>query len=382
MAVTLKGMTWDHTRGYLPMVATAQRFHEMYPEIEIRWDKRSLQAFADYPLEELVQHYDLLVIDHPWVGEVFAKGILLPLDEYLDAEFLAEQQRHTVGLSYHSYHFGHHQWALPIDAAAPVASYRADLLDPSSVPRTWQDVMYLAQRGRVIFPAKAIDSWMNFLMLVVTLGGDLFRDSQQVVDEVSGVLALKYLKGLTSHCPQEILRYNPIDVYEVLSREDHYWYCPFAYGYINYARDGYAPHRLTFDDLVEVDDHGPLKSVLGGTGLAISVRSSRRDWAVRYSQFVAAARCQSTLYWESGGQPGHRTAWLDPKLNKSTSQFALRTLPALDRSYLRPRYWGYLPFQEHAGAVVHEYLRGTHNPHQTIAQLNRLYQSSVKETSW
>jgi hypothetical protein len=26
-------------------------------------------------LEELVQHYDLLVIDHPWVGEVFAKGI-------------------------------------------------------------------------------------------------------------------------------------------------------------------------------------------------------------------------------------------------------------------------------------------------------------------
>jgi len=46
----LRGIAWDHTRGFVPMVATAQRFHELHPEIEIRWEKRSLQAFADAPI--------------------------------------------------------------------------------------------------------------------------------------------------------------------------------------------------------------------------------------------------------------------------------------------------------------------------------------------
>ena len=31
----LTGITWNHTRGYLPLVATAQRFSEMHPEVEI-----------------------------------------------------------------------------------------------------------------------------------------------------------------------------------------------------------------------------------------------------------------------------------------------------------------------------------------------------------
>ena len=32
----LRGITWQHTRGYLPMVATAQRFSELHPDVQIR----------------------------------------------------------------------------------------------------------------------------------------------------------------------------------------------------------------------------------------------------------------------------------------------------------------------------------------------------------
>ncbi|MGH9619970.1 MAG: carbohydrate ABC transporter substrate-binding protein, partial [Bryobacteraceae bacterium] len=66
--VQLKGITWRHTRGYLPMVATAQRFCELNPEVLIRWETRSLQQFADSPVEELAREFDLLVIDHPSMG--------------------------------------------------------------------------------------------------------------------------------------------------------------------------------------------------------------------------------------------------------------------------------------------------------------------------
>jgi multiple sugar transport system substrate-binding protein len=57
--IQLRGITWNHTRGYLPMVATAQRFAETHPGVEIIWEKRSLQAFADRDITELAQQYDL-----------------------------------------------------------------------------------------------------------------------------------------------------------------------------------------------------------------------------------------------------------------------------------------------------------------------------------
>lgn len=60
------------------MVATAQRFSEMNPEIDIRWEKRTLQEFADHPLEKLVDTFDLLVIDHPFSGHAAAHPALLP----------------------------------------------------------------------------------------------------------------------------------------------------------------------------------------------------------------------------------------------------------------------------------------------------------------
>ena len=35
----LKGIAWDHPRGFDPMVATAKEFANRYPEVEIVWDR-------------------------------------------------------------------------------------------------------------------------------------------------------------------------------------------------------------------------------------------------------------------------------------------------------------------------------------------------------
>ena len=126
--IELTGITWNHTRGYLPMVATAQRFSELHPEISITWQKRSLQQFADAPLADLAARFDLMVIDHPSIGEAAHHSLLLPLDEYLPAEYLAEQAMNSVGGSHGSYHYEGHQYALATDAATPIAGWRPDLL--------------------------------------------------------------------------------------------------------------------------------------------------------------------------------------------------------------------------------------------------------------
>ena len=144
--IILKGITWGHTRGLVPMQATAQRFEELNPSVEIRWKKRTLQEFADKSIDQLAQEYDLLVIDHPWIGHAATKNIFSALDDLLPLEFLEDQKNNSVGQSYLSYNYLGKQWALPTDAATPVAASRKDLLQEKGleVPKTYDQLLDLA----------------------------------------------------------------------------------------------------------------------------------------------------------------------------------------------------------------------------------------------
>lgn len=172
MTLRLKGITWGHSRGFLPMVATAQRFAESHPEIRIDWEIRSLQEFADSPIERLAKRYDLLVIDHPFSGHAAAEEILAPIDEWIDKEFLEEQRAQSVGSSHSSYLYGGHQWALAIDAATPISGWRPDLLERNHAqpPKIWKELLALAEQGLVALPAIPVDSLMHFYMLCTGLG--------------------------------------------------------------------------------------------------------------------------------------------------------------------------------------------------------------------
>ena len=122
--IILHGITWGHSRGITPLQAASQRYNELHPDVEIRWRKRSLQEFADFPIEKLSTEFDLLIIDHPWVGCAAAGQSVLPLNEYLPEEYLDDQLNNSTGCSHLSYTYDNKQWALAIDAATPAASYR------------------------------------------------------------------------------------------------------------------------------------------------------------------------------------------------------------------------------------------------------------------
>lgn len=361
------------------MVAAAQRFEELNPGVRISWQKRSLQEFADQPLGELGAQYDLLVIDHPWAGFAARSGVLAAMEDLVSADFLADQAANSVGPSHASYRYDDRQWALAIDAATPVASWRPDLLDQAGVevPATWQDLLELARRGQVIMPGIPQDTIMNFYMLCSLPGSDLFASDEFVVNDELGVTALQQLRELASLQPRGIFDWNPIAVYEQLSGTDDYAYCPFAYGYSNYSREGYARTLLYFGDVVSLDGV-LLQTTLGGTGLAVSSQSAYLDVAGRYAEFVAGPKYQRTQFVENGGQPGHREAWMDPENNRRTHDYFINTLPCLDRAYLRPRYPGSLAFQDRAGGGVpiREYMMGGGDPMQVMQTLHRLYRES------
>jgi multiple sugar transport system substrate-binding protein len=381
--IELKGITWNHTRGFLPMVATAQRFSELHPEFSIHWEKRSLQQFADLPISDLVERFDLLVIDHPSIGMAVESGLLLPLDDYLSAEFLADQAKHSVGASHRSYEFAGHQWALAIDAATPISGWRRDLLEEKglSVPKTWNELLALARQGLVAVPGIPIDSLMHFFMVCVGLGELPFSSDGLVVSTDTGVRALEMLRELYTLVSPQCAYRNPIATWEHLTATNETVLCPFAYGYSNYSREGYTQHPLETGGLIAIEPNTPCRSTLGGAGLAISSRCRQVGAAMEYSQFVAGPSCQRGVYFQSGGQPGHRTAWLDDEVNRVSHAFFHTTVATLDSAWLRPRWNGYLQFQDHGGPIVHRYLWNGGQARGVVSSLNDLARQSTKSNS-
>ncbi len=378
-AIVLKGITWGHSRGITPLLAASQRYTELHPDVEIQWQKRSLQAFADAPIEELTTAYDLLIIDHPWVGCAAATGCVLPLNKYLSTACLNDQENHSVGYSHFSYQYNGSQWALAIDAATPAASYRKDLLQANhgTVPQTWEELIVFTKTGRVAIPAIPIDILMNFYTFCIANGSTPFQNKEEVVNRETGLQAINMMKELYGMIDKKMYNCNPIAVAELMTATDNYWYCPFAYCYSNYSRKGYAANILQYADVVSVNG-AKLRTTIGGTGLAVSVYSANKEAAINFATYVVSGECQSTLYVQHGGQPGHLSAWQNKDANRLTHDFFTTILPVMQNGYVRPRYNGYLHFQDKAGYPLQQCLLHNSKPGPVLDEMNQLYRQSIK----
>ena len=378
-SIRLRGIAWNHSRGFTPMVATAQRYGELHPDVEIVWEKRSLQAFADAPIQVLAETFDLLVVDHPFAG--FAAQSRAVIDMNLEArpELLADHAAHSAGPSHASYEFDGYRCAIAIDGATPVSGWREDLLAAHGLrpPATWEELLELARHGFVALAGIPVDCLMNFFMFCHAQGEQPCRTPDKFVGADAGLPALEMYRDLVRWLPAETWTRNPIRVWDALGHSTgRPAYCPFAYSYSNYGRAGYAPHPLRFGDLPTYRGQR-LRPTLGGTGLAVSSRSPHRAAAIDYAMYVASAGCQRTLYFDNGGQPAHRQAWTDLEVNRRSNNFFRDTLGAMDNSWVRPRYYGYMHLQDRGGDVVRDFLINKISARAALETLNELYRHSL-----
>lgn len=371
----LRGMTWDHSRGFDPMVATSQAYATEHPSVTIQWDKRPLQAFADRPIAEMADIYDLMVIDYPHVGEVARSGLLLPLDGIgRDAE-LATLAAQSVGVSHRSYQFDGRQWGLAIDAATPVAAYRPDLID--APPAEWAEVVALARAGRVGFALKPINALMTFMGLARNLGAEVAADDR-LVDPEAGGRVLAMMREIADLMDARCLEMDPIGIYEWMGRNAAApAYSPFGYGYTNYSRSGYCRFPLQFADAPGIDRADPSGTVIGGTGIAVSHASAYREIAVDYAFRVAGADWQAGPFFDAGGQPANAVAWDSDRCNAQTMDFFRATRRTLETAWLRPRHDGYMEFQDAGGDIVHRFLRRVSTRDETLVSLQIAYEESL-----
>ena len=375
MSVSLRGMTWSHPRGYDPMVACSALWKQK-TGVSIEWEKRSLQDFESFPVEELARAYDLIVIDHPHVGQITAEKCLAPLDvpgREAEREALASG---SVGRSYPSYTWQGRQWAFPIDAATQVQAWRPDLIE--AAPTIWTEVLALAEQGRVLLPLRPPHS----LMCLYTLAADLGRlcvvdGSADLVDADTGETAFEMLREIAALVDPACLTMDPIAVFERMADSASRIACaPLIYGYVPYAVPGFRPHRLAFADMPVASGNGPVGSALGGTGIAVSAFSAAQEAAIDFAYWIASGDVQRGPYAAAGGQPGHAAAWEDDAVNAATGDFYRDTRATLEGAWVRPRHDGYMAFQQQASDRINQGLAGRQDARRVVADINRLFRES------
>jgi multiple sugar transport system substrate-binding protein len=359
----LRGIAWAHTRATGPLHVTAQAFNDLHPDVEIVWSARSLWAFGEATLDSLAENFDLIVLDHPMIGHAVERSLLLALDELVETGWLAEQADASVGHSHESYRYEGRQWAAAIDAACPVSVAREELLNAAGAkpPASWSEMLELAaaESGRVVVPLKPIDALSLFLTLCANQGPPpLDTETAVVVADDLGRVVLEQMAQLVTLVGRRCLDLNPIDVLNAMSTGDELLYCPHAYGYSNYAREGYAPQRLTFGPFAGPAAPACAGTTLGGAGLAVSAGCHDVEVAAEYLQWISSAECQRTTYVLAGGQPGNAAAWDDDLANALTGQFFRRTRETIERAYTRPRHPGMHAFQAAAAGELRAFLLG------------------------
>ncbi len=359
--IYVKGITWDHPRGYDSILAATEEFHKIHQNIKVTWDIRSLKEFGDLPISSLINQYDLLMIDHPFVGEAHVQKILLPMGDMLSEEFLEAESGKHIGICYESYAFEGRQYALPIDGAAQFSAFNSKTIPHNEIPANWKDYVDSMNSpgfsSRVIWPLSATDLWCSFLTIAAQLGiynGDEVFDEYGLTEELA-IETIEFLKQLTEKLAPQCWSLNPIKALELMTNTDHFGYSPLVFGYNNYGRGN---GNIEFINAISIEANKPI-ALLGGVGIAVSSKTKLKEEIADYLYYILKEEVISGTYFDAGGQPSLTSAWRSGKLNNSTNNFFRNTTASMEQAYVRPCIPGFNDFQEKVSTLIHHNLTST-----------------------
>ncbi len=406
MTVRLRGLTWDHPRGYAVLDALAR---ELAPAIVVRWHRQPLEDFESRPLRALADDYDLLVIDHPGLGEAVRDGALRPLDDIVGSGELAQWRTAAIGASFASYQLAGRQWALPLDAAAQVSACRPDLMEDR--PASWAQAYQAARSARTTLCLGGPHALLMFSAICVAAGNPPAAGisagavaspaagsgeavgSGEFVSEAAGLAALAVMADLLAQADREVSQRNPIGVLDAMAAPGGPAYCPLVYGYLTYQRRprprpatraqtaprqaaGEPPGRCRLAAFDAPAGPGGIGSVLGGTGLAVTrscTGSGATAAAAAELGLLLSERIQLTAFAQLGGQSSARQAWLDPAADAASGGFYSATRATVEQAWVRPRFAGYPAFQQAASAVLRDGLLHEEPHAALVRQVNALF---------
>jgi multiple sugar transport system substrate-binding protein len=375
-----EGLTWDHPRGYHALAAASSQLGD---GCTLSWQKQPLEGFEAHPIADLCARYDLVVLDHPHVGEAFAAKCLQPLESLFSAEEIAALERDTIGPCLSSYRYEGKHWALPLDAATQVMAYRADLIE-GPAPITWDAVVALSERSPVALSLAGPHAALSFQSIATAFGEPpAHANPERFVSIGTGLVALELMAQLASRSPALVWTLNPIGILGHMAQSRNVALCPLIYGYVNYAQPAQRDlAAISFANAPRQSPGGRPGSTLGGTGIGISTRCQPSRELLNHLRWLLSDDAQSGFIPDHDGQPSRRSSWQSSAVNVRWNDFYRRTAETLENAYVRPRFDGAIAFQSRCSQLIRDGLAEC-RPHRATlddiqAAYARAYENSVR----
>ena len=316
MGAALKGIAWDHRRCWGPLDASVGPYTASRPNLTIEWHRRSLHEFGEGRLEDVVRAYDLIVFDHPFVGEVERTGLLIPLDPYLTDRRprdvrggigrpvlgVLRGRRPAVGIAHRCRRPGCRLPAghpRPLWRAAAHPRRGARISGGGSAPTgLWlglplipTDAMCLiltfaAMAGQPAFRRRLISSCRTMRWRRSSRGAGIGRARASEVVGLESDCLLR-LHGRARRCG---LRAVCLRLRELC------------------LEGGGAPAAVR-----RHSGDPAQRRLLGGAGIGISAFCANPREAFDYAMHLCQPEFQRTTYVTAGGQPGMLSAWREPR---------------------------------------------------------------------
>ncbi|TDO52492.1 multiple sugar transport system substrate-binding protein [Kribbella sp. VKM Ac-2527] len=369
MTVELRGLTWDHPRGYRPLEAFEAAGGA--PGVRVQWDRQPLSGFESEPLAALTERYDLLVVDHPGLGAAIEAGAVLPVEDVFAARDLEVWRSRSVGQTWQSYHLHGMTWALPLDAATQVCLFRPDLLT-GPVPTTWSDILRMSG---VLLCVAGPHAGLSLL----GLAGD--RSRTGLLDRNRSIEAIRLLRAIWRRSDHEAAELDPIAIHELLAISNELVCCPLVYSYAYYgtASGDRKPLAWSAAPRLRVDDD-LAASTLGGTGLAVTRRAYDRVLAVtKYARGLLDVGTQLDVVSPVGGQSATAAVWSSGLVDEAWNGHYSATLSTLESAYIRPRFDGWIAFQDELSERVRELLGSDGDPAVAVDRIEADYRARVRD---
>ncbi|WP_209326239.1 extracellular solute-binding protein [Brevibacterium renqingii] len=382
--ITLHGITWDHPRAVDSIHQASEAYSSLHPGIEIDWTARPLHAFEEMPIELLAEKFDIMAIDHPFVGDGVEKSALAPLTSLVPSSRLVECKNSFMGRSFESYVWNEELYAMPVDAACMVSAASSnEIFSTDDPPITWQqalETMYELGRERVLLTANPTHLWGTFLSLCEAhspgpqsdfVSGPTWWHEDGIASNV-GLPALEALRELAALSSPRSLQMDPVQVLDELSGGGPGVYCPSVFIYSTYSLKRSDRRLVTFHDAPRLGD-SPVGTLTGGVGLGVSSQSQHGDKAADFVLFATSHNVQRGLYTEAGGQPATIDAWSDDAVNARVADLYRNTAATMSRSFIRPRRVGYPQYQRTASRALHNMFTEGTRSETVLRTLNRMW---------
>ena len=384
--ITLRGRTWSSKRGYGGLAASGAAYARIRPDVRVQWEQLDFDAlFLDSRRQFAAGSvdFDLLMLDHPWVGEFAVNRWLVDLDQLLGPEQRRDLEDDADPASLQSYRYEGGLWSLPVDAACQILSYRPDLVGSAAerLPGDWDTLIELGQSlhrppNRCAFTHQfgGPNHFLTLLGMASALGDAPYSEPFRGLDREAGARGLDLLKRvwkLSIESQFESLEQLPQRTFPLMLAGDSAAMCPGVFAYITYY-EGVGEGRLGIADMPVMPETGGRTSLLGGMGLAIPSASPHREVAWEFAWFAMSREVQGGVYVNNGGQPGRVSALAEGYADTACAGFGPVLAGALEDCYIRPTPPGWHKAERVGGDVVMRFLKGRVTASETLSDLDRV----------